>query len=166
MIPESATIPPEEAVALIALSKFITGDLTWKESPKNSQFNSASFTVYGTDSLSITGLTVELEYRRGLVSSRCNYKFILRQSKGARKLRAYTIEVYAPDYRSHVDNGTAYYGPHEHIGETYVAFSGLNHLGCQDHEKWFQEFLKRGNITFSGKYSPPDPEIGQALLGV
>ncbi len=77
------------------------------------------------------------------------------------------MEVYPKERLSHRDEmGVAYFGPHQHIGERYESLLGLDNLTCADLEKWVREFLKRANISFTGKYEPPEQAAGQLDLGI
>jgi hypothetical protein len=158
MIPALTFIPLEEAKAIVALPKFISGNIEWRNSPTNSHFFVANFVVFDEGSKSMPGLTLDFVYRSGVVPDECNYKFTLYKFSGSRRYRVFQIEVYPWEKQSHTDGLFKHYGPHQHFGEQFETILGVNHLDCKYHQEWFNEFLKRGNITFSGKYFHPDPQ--------
>jgi hypothetical protein len=147
----------EECRAIIGLRKAINGDIEWNNKPSNSSYIQASFVIEDENRITIPGLTVELHYRRGLIESECKYSFGIYQLKDGKKLRSYQLEVCPPDKQSHNEPEKKLFGPHHHIGTLIECMDSVSHLGCQNHDEWFRQFLKRGNIQFNGAYNPPDP---------
>lgn len=144
---------------ILEMPKTMLGDLDWDESPTNSNFLSVSENLLDDTGATIPGLSAQLVVRRGRYSHDCRFDFGIFKVMGPRKLRVYQINVRPPSKRSHRNaNGTWLHGPHQHFGERAETFEPPLTLGCEDHEKWFGEFLKRAKISFGGKYLPPIQE--------
>jgi hypothetical protein len=153
-----------DAKAIIALPKFIVGDVEWKQQPEGSELFTADLLLLNQAQQTIPGLTVELQYRRGIVNGECKCLFTVFLFE-ANKLRAYQLEV-VPQHRSkHAENGVKWYGPHKHIGDKSEQVKRPD-LCCDDHAEWFAYFLNDANIKHVGNYAPPNPPDPQLVLGL
>jgi len=150
---EMRQLTDEEIQAVLAKPKFLANDLEWKSAPTNTAFFQATSPLADDNGVTIPGLSVDLQYRRGMLMDECKYKFTIFLFRG-RRHRLYQIEVVPPDQPSHTENGKKWYGPHQHFGDRAEKID--EKLGCNDHEEWFKVFLKRANIG-PAKYMPPPP---------
>ena len=94
----------------------------------------------------IPGVTLEIEVKAPIVTTRCLLLFTIMRRKGAvPRNRVLQLEVCPKDKRSH--NGvTVIYGPHFHVGDdepTPVDELGVN---CDDWEGSLAWFLRRINV--------------------
>jgi hypothetical protein len=150
-------VTDQEIVEILAMDKFVVDDLDWQDSPTNSNYIAATDSLLDHDGASIPGLSYELQVRRGRYADDCRFAFCVFKIKGGRRQLIYRIDVMPEDKRSHKGPEGWWYGPHQHFGLRAEPFNPPLRLGC-NHEAWFREFLKRANISFSGKYLPPTSE--------
>lgn len=146
-----------EIAEIVAMEKFMTEDLDWRDSPTNSNYLAATDTLLDNTGASIPGVSYELQVRRGRYTEDCRFELGVFRLKGGKRHRVYQINVCPENKRSHKGPEGWWYGPHQHFGNRAQRFEPPVHLGC-DHAAWFKEFLKRANIRFSGKYLPPVSE--------
>ena len=132
----------------------MAGDLEWKGAPSGTAFFEAKANLLDENGATIPGLTVSLQYRRGMLIDECKFKFTIFLFRG-RPHRLYQIEVVPPNQPSHTEDGKKWYGSHQHFGPKAAKIEEAEKLGCAHHEDWFRVFLRRANVGFSGKYLPP-----------
>lgn len=145
----------EEVAEAIARPKRIVDEMSWEDKPSNSHFLMWSPLLVDPDGATIPGLLVELCVRRGSIGSDCRYDFGLFQVKGARRLRAYQINVRPWNRVSHIEQGAQWYGPHEHYGEAAAKLDSHIQFGCEHHLDWFELFLQRAKISYTGRRVAP-----------
>ena len=96
--------------------------------------------------ITIPGVTMEIEIKAPIVTTRCLLLFTLRYRDGKRRPRAYQLEVVPSDKRSH--NGEVpLYGPHEHILELDAVSIQSPEVHCDNWDGCFEWFLNRVNVS-------------------
>lgn len=154
MTTDSPFFSDDEIRAFIERPKLLVGELAWDEDPNQSRYILARFVVADESGATIPGLTVEFDFRHGMVATDCKFSFTLFSQHGNRRSRIYQIEVMPLDRRGHNGNSGGLYGPHQHFGERAEPLDIIG-LGCLDHERWLHEFFHRTNIGWGGTYLPP-----------
>lgn len=157
-------ITEAEIAEVMAMEKFMAGDLVWAEKPTNTNFLHAKSLLVHEDGSTIPTLSVELCVRVGKFENDCLWDFSLFKFKDGKQLRLYQVTVVPADKASHNTPAGAWYGPHQHFGELRMEKFGADiPKPCGSHEAWFKEFCKRANIQFGGKYNIP-PTQGELNL--
>lgn len=144
----------DELRSLIERPKLLVGELAWDEDPNQTRYILARFVVADDSGATIPGLSVEFDFRQGMVATDCKFTFTLFSQRGNRRCRVYQIEVIPIERRGHNGDSGGLYGPHQHFGEAAQSID-TDGLGCLDHERWLHEFLRRANIGWGGTYLPP-----------
>lgn len=157
-------ITEAEITEVLAMEKFMAGDLVWAEKPTNTNFLHAKSLLVNAEGATIAGLSVELCVRVGKFENDCLWDFGLFKFKAGRQLRLYQINVVPADKASHHERAGTWYGPHQHFAKLRMEKFGPDAPApCGSHEAWFKDFLKRAKIQFGGNYNVP-PTQGQLAL--
>jgi hypothetical protein len=151
----------DRAVELIALRKRMAGPVIWEATPEGSEIYRCDFRLLDEQDQTIPGLTVELQYVRGIVKGQSIVKLTL-FSLEPPKLRAYQLCVVDAARSKHRENGLAWHGPHKHVGDKAEQVHPA--WACDDHEAWFRFFLADANIQHDGDYRPPPRPMIQPSL--
>lgn len=157
MTADSPFVSDENIRSILERQKLLVGELTWSEDPNQSRYRLARFVVADENGVTIPGLTVEFDFRRGLIVADCKFSFTIFSQRGLKRCRVYQIEVMPPERRGHNGESGGIYGPHQHFGERAAVLDPVG-LGCLDHEQWLREFLRRANIGWGGAYLHPQSQ--------
>lgn len=150
-----AELQRREAEPLIAISKFVAGDLHLQPRKNHAGYMSAAVRPEDMFGATIPGLTVELELKTPLLVDACKHIASVYLLRNAVKYRVYQLEVQPAGKRSHNEPGNTLYGPHQHIGDAALAYDPQK-LSCGTPiEDFFKLFCVEANITFTGKIILP-----------
>jgi hypothetical protein len=135
-----------EALQLIAQPKSARNWSGFKRRDNHVGHLIGSAILVDQQEITIPGVTIEIEVKAPIVTSRCLLLFTLRHREGKRRPRVYQLEVVPGDKRSH--NGeVSLYGPHEHFLELGAVSIQSPEVHCDNWEGCFDWFLKRINIA-------------------
>jgi hypothetical protein len=84
-----------EIAEIVAMEKFMTEDLDWRDSPTNSNYLAATDTLLDKTGASIPGVSYELQVRRGRYAEDCRFEFGVFKIKGGKRHRVYQINVWS-----------------------------------------------------------------------
>ncbi|MGE8451753.1 MAG: hypothetical protein ACN6OP_14235 [Pseudomonadales bacterium] len=150
-----ADLPRREAEPLIALSKYVRGDLHLQTRKNHAGYMSAAARPEDLFDATIPGLTVELELKAPLLVDACKNIASLYLLRNGVKYRVYQLEIQPPTKRSHNEPGNVLYGPHQHIGDQVITYDTAKASCSTPIEKLFELFCLEANITFTGKIVLP-----------
>lgn len=141
-------------MAVINRPKILLGEMNWQDDPTQSSYLMSQFLVADESGITIPSLTVEFDFRRGIVVHDCKFTFTLFAHRGNQRRRVYQIEVMPKERRSHQRKDVQLYGPHQHFGDDAERLD-MDGLGCFNHEEWLHEFCRRASILYGGTYISP-----------
>jgi hypothetical protein len=142
-----------EAELLCHIPKFCAANLTWGTKSNQANLLVATSALEDSEGATIPGLTLQLEIKKAIVTTRYQYELgLFKLIKGVR-VRAYQLNVTPPDRRSHNGPEGRIYGPHQHFGTKHVDAVADN--GFEDFVRAFDFYCKTINLVFTGNLNSP-----------
>lgn len=147
-------LPKSHALLVLAQPKFCAASLTWADRSNHLGLLLATAQPEDSTGAIIPGLTMQLEIKRPIIVSRCQYEFGLFLLEHGTRRRVYQLNVTPRDKRSHNHVSGPLYGPHEHIGDSFEAVVDPN-IQCGQLDVAFELFCRKTNLTFTGQLNSP-----------
>lgn len=136
----------DEAQAILALPKVALSEMVWGERSNHAGHVVAVSPLVDSNGITIPGLTVVFEMRKGVVSDQCLFFFSLMKRIGEISWRVYQLEICPAAKRSHNGPNGALYGPHEHIGSAEPTAVGEVNVNCNDWSAGLHYFLAKAGL--------------------
>ena len=116
----------------------------------------ATAVLTDADGVTLPGLTLVIEAKAPVVTSRCLFLLGIQYNRRGKKGRVYQLEVCPTDKRSHNGMDGPIYGPHEHVGEAGDSVTPLAHpeVSCSNWLGVWAWFVARCNLDLEVLESP------------
>lgn len=147
-------LPKSQSLLVLAQIKFCAANLSWADRSNHMGLLLATAQPEDETGAIIPGLTVQLEIKRPIIVSRCQYELGLFLLDHGMRRRVYQLNVTPRDKRSHNHISGPLYGPHEHIGDSVEAIVDPN-IQCGQLDVAFGLFCRKTNLTFTGQLNSP-----------